>query len=180
MKKFKSYIIEALKINSKSKVNKTTNENVLILETDKDKHYTVDKDLFITGLEKFNKDYPNSDLVFCSNDSKEKYFYNLYNKHGYKPDNINFNTINSIVDFIILATYERKPDIIINEDNSLQKILNTLNKTYKKYKYLKLETFTIRNEFKYLYIWHSDKENYIRFEYSNIEYKKLLKENYFN
>ena len=52
-------IIEGLKVNSKSKLSKEINEDVLVLEADTNQNYTFDLKLFLHVLEKLNEEYKN-------------------------------------------------------------------------------------------------------------------------
>ena len=160
------------KKNSKSKLSKEINEDVLVLEADTNQNYTFDLKLFLHVLEKLNEEYKNPPLVVSHSD---KYFYGLYNIKGISPNKIIVHITSGVGKFITISTPTMYKNLHLNS-GAIQKILDTFSKTYKKYDKFKFEA---PYQAKYMYVWYSYKENAICINVTNETYQKLLKQNYF-
>ena len=177
MKNLKDIIFEKLIINKDMDDAHLPNEEVLILEGDENKLF--DRDLFITGLEDLNKKHPNSSLYITVRGEE---YLDLASKYHHSEINIDvIRLFNKHILTLCIFTYDKSKSVIENK-NGVELILKHMSscapniKTFKiGIHYTRYITYT-----KYMYVWYSLKDNVMRIDLSDEDYKKLVNDHYFD
>lgn len=177
MKNLKDIVIEKLIINKDMDNARLPDEEVLILEGDKNKLF--DRDLFITGLEDLNKKHPNRPLYITVRGEEYLDLASKYNHSEIRIDDFILSTEHILT--IYIFTYHKSKSVIENK-NGVKLILKHMSSCAKNIKTFRIGIPYDRDESytKYMYVWYSLKDDVMRIDLSDESYNKLLNDHYFD
>ena len=170
-----TYIQERLHINKDTGKNNELNEEVLVLESNETNTGIYDFSLFIHCLYDLSNRYNHPKVVVhYTGGFNERY---MKITSGYNiPSLLKFSSNKHSGAMIGEFPYNNSDEPYLHDNNIIQKIKDIKNRSFSKSNEFCFESYATR----YLYVWYSKDNDYIQIELTNIDYKTLLSEEYFN